>query len=206
MVTLPPRRAKLHYTFDNSSLEEIGKTNFALLSKLNSIATRAPVFGEGKAAKTSPKVFKPRGATERERRAAQIDRDNLFVTPHALTPQCARLAAPMLTLPASTPPPQLVPNASILLRKIQSTKPEVTKFTRGGISVRNEPWGLEGGAAPEASPKRSRPEWVDSTSSAVPRPARREAAGGGGGATGRTKTFKNPSQIALDACPEKHLL
>jgi hypothetical protein len=118
------------------------------------------------------------------------------------------------------PPPTLFPNASILLRKIQSTKPEVTKFTRGGISVRNQPWGLEGGAAPEASPKRSRPEWVDSTSSAVPRPARREAAGGGGGgggegasgrragggATGRTKTFKDPSNIALDACPEKHLL
>ena len=80
MVTLPPRRAKLHYTFDNSSLEEIGKTNFALLSKLNSIATRAPVFGEGTATKKSPpKLFKPRGATERERRAAQIDRDNLCV-------------------------------------------------------------------------------------------------------------------------------
>ena len=91
MVTLPPRRAKLHYTFDNSSLEEIGKTNFALLSKLNSIATRAPVFGEGKAAKTSPKVFKPRGATERERRAAQIDRDNLCVLPSA--PLCARVLA-----------------------------------------------------------------------------------------------------------------
>ena len=78
-VRLPPRRTKLHYTFDNNSLEEIGKTNFALLSRLNSIATRAPVFGEGTAAKTSPKVFKPRGATERERRAAQIDRDNLCV-------------------------------------------------------------------------------------------------------------------------------
>ena len=127
----------------------------------------------------------------------------------------------MLTPASFNTPPPLFPNASILLRKIQSTKPEVTKFTRGGISVRNQPWGLEGGAAPEASPKRSRPEWVDSTSSAVPRPARREAAGGGGGggggegasgrragggATGRTKTFKDPSNIALDACPEKHLL
>jgi hypothetical protein len=73
-----PTRPKLHYTFDNSSLEEIGKTNFALLSRLNSIATRAPVFGEAKATFSSPpKTFRPRGATERERRAAQIDRDNL---------------------------------------------------------------------------------------------------------------------------------
>jgi hypothetical protein len=80
-IRLPPRRAKLHYTFDNNSLEEIGKTNFALLSKLNSIATRAPRFGEGTAAtaRSPPKLFKPRGATERERRAAQIDRDNLCV-------------------------------------------------------------------------------------------------------------------------------
>ena len=79
-VRLPPRRTKLHYTFDNNSLEEIGKTNFALLSKLNSIATRAPRFGEGTTtARSPPKVFKPRGATERERRAAQIDRDNLCV-------------------------------------------------------------------------------------------------------------------------------
>ena len=100
-VRLPPRRTKLHYTFDNNSLEEIGKTNFALLSKLNSIATRAPRFGEGTTtARSPPKVFKPRGATERERRAAQIDRDNLCV------PRSAMRARGGGALAAHSTPPQ----------------------------------------------------------------------------------------------------
>ena len=98
-------RAKLHYTFDNNSLEEIGKTNFALLSKLNSIATRAPRFGEGTTtARSPPKVFKPRGATERERRAAQIDRDNLCV------PRSAQRARGGGALAAHSTPPQRPPS------------------------------------------------------------------------------------------------
>jgi hypothetical protein len=110
-VRLPPRRAKLHYTFDNNSLEEIGKTNFALLSKLNSIATRAPRFGEGTTtARSPPKVFKPRGATERERRAAQIDRDNLCVPCSAQGAGCRKARA--CALCSLTSPPSF--NASHL--------------------------------------------------------------------------------------------
>jgi hypothetical protein len=118
---------------------------------------------------------------------------------------------PPASLPAAPHPtrPRIAPQhffPSILLRKIQSTKPEVTKFTRGGISVRNQQWGLEGaqgGAEGGASPtKRERPKWVDSTSSEAPAPAGRRggaAAGGGGGGgsvAGRTRTFKDPANIA----------
>ena len=175
-VRLPERRAKLHYTFGNSALEEIGKTNFALLSKLNSIATRAPVFGQAgsTAPRSPPKQFKPRGATERERRAAQIDRDNL-----------------------------------ILLRKIQQTTPEVSKFInthgRGAGASVTQTWGLEGvgggggggGGGGAGSSPRGKPKWVDPTSSEVPVRARRDAGGGGGdGATARSRMFKNPDNIA----------
>ena len=179
-VKLPPRRQKLHYTFDNNSLEEIGKTNFSLLSKLNAIATRAPVFGQQgqMVSRSPPKHFKPRCATERERRAAQIDRDNL-----------------------------------ILLRKIQTTKPEVKKFInttgRGaGVSV-TQRWGLEGA---QASPRREKPKWVDPTSTEFPAPRGRMGGGGGGGgageggggggrAGGRTRMFRDPENVALVPLP-----
>ncbi len=114
--------------------------------------------------------------------------------------------------------PHFSPRLSILLRKIQTTKPEVTKFTRGGISVGTQRWGLEGAQAAGPSPgHRSKPTWVDPTSSVVPAAQRMlkastlAAAGGGslrgnGAAAGRTKTFKDPANIAMDACPEKHLV
>jgi hypothetical protein len=91
----------------------------------------------------------------------------------------------------------------------------VTKFTRGGISVRNQPMGLDGGGGGGGggagdgggSPgKRERPKWVDPTSSEVPSArgagaVRREAgsvAGGGARAlaSGRTRVFKDPANIA----------
>jgi len=175
-LELPARRQKLHYTFCNRDLEEIGKTNFSLLSKLNSIATRPPKFGAAGSVATSrssPVKFKSRAETEREKRALQIDRDNL-----------------------------------ILLKKIQTTKPEVKKFIntagRGaGVSVTQE-WGLG-----EAHASPSRPKWVDPTSSEVPTRAtmRRETGGsimrGGGGGVGRQ--FKDPRALENEACPEKHL-
>ena len=129
----------------------------------------------------------------------------------------ARRGRACSSLHASPTPftPHLTPG-SILLRKIQSTKPEVTKFTRGGISVRNQPMGLDGGGGGGAgdgggSPgKRERPKWVDPTSSEAPSArgagagaGRREAGSGGAGgggiarfASGRTRTFKDPANIA----------
>jgi len=177
-LQLPARRQKLHYTFCNRDLEEIGKTNFALLSKLNSIATRPPKFGAAgtvASSRTSPLKLRSRAEMEREKRSQQIDRDNL-----------------------------------ILLKKIQSTKPDVKKFIntagRGaGVSVTQE-WGLGG----ELSPHK-RPKWVDPTSSEVPTRAniRRETGGsimrGGGAVSTGGKMFKDSRFVELEACPEKHL-
>lgn len=74
---LPARRAPLHYSFDDRSLESIGRTNFALLSKLNSIATRPtpPELGGGGSARAPPRI---RTASEIARAKAQreIDRGN----------------------------------------------------------------------------------------------------------------------------------
>ena len=59
------------------ALEEIGKTNFALLNKLNAIATRPPEVGVHKS--PPPPARKSRVQLEQEKRARQIDRENAIL-------------------------------------------------------------------------------------------------------------------------------
>jgi hypothetical protein len=133
MVSLPPRRDKLHYTFDNSSLENIGRANFNLLMRLNSIATRPAVFassGRGSVGKSSSSSSRPihrsRAEIEREKQAREIDRDN-----------------------------------AILLKKLQTTKSAVIQNIN--TTGRGAGASLGGPSrSPGSSPGSSRrPEWVD---------------------------------------------
>lgn len=196
MTQLPPRREKLHYTFDNRSLEEIGRQNYNLLDRLNRIATRPPQFGGAPtAAAPAPRPkLKSKSEIERDKRQREIDKANL-----------------------------------ILLRKLQATKPEVVKHIhttgRGAgapVTTRSD-WSPSKGAAGGAGSARR--EWVDPTSTLPPRPAHLRLDGGGGagagaggspsggstsgrsggGALPRSRMFKDPALMALQACREDHL-
>jgi hypothetical protein len=166
MVSLPPRREKLHYTFDNPSLEKIGRENFNLLMRLNTIATRAPEFGGSagaKAAASRPAHVRSRAEIEREKRAREIDKSN-----------------------------------AILLKKLQATKPSVTKYIettgRGaGVSL-GQPASFRSPVSP------GRPEWVDPTDSRTgARADARRLSGGGSGNRAAHAGLRSSRELALSA-------
>lgn len=168
MVSLPPRREKLHYTFDNPSLEKIGRENFNLLMRLNTIATRAPEFGgsaSAKAAASRPAHVRSRAEIEREKRAREIDKSN-----------------------------------AILLKKLQATKPSVTKYIettgRGaGVSL-GQPASFRSPVSP------SRPEWIDPTDSRTSVRADHRRLSGGGSGSGNLRThagLRSSRELALSA-------
>ena len=191
MVSLPPRRDKLHYTFDNSSLENIGRANFNLLMRLNSIATRPAVYaGRGSAGKTSLSstsrpIHRIRAEIEREKQAREIDRDN-----------------------------------AILLKKLQTTKPAVTQYIhtsgRGAGASQGPPVGALGGGnssrSPGSSPPGSRrPEWCDPmdhrAAPAVDRYHRMSTGKGasGSGASASGVQPRDTREIAMEASREDYL-
>jgi hypothetical protein len=171
----PPTPA--HLRSPAQALEEIGKTNFALLNKLNAIATRPPVVGVNKS--PPPPARKSRVELEREKRARQIDRENAIllrklqavrpaVSGHIYTHGrgAAHSVCAWDTLPAAPP-------AKAAWVDPSSQAPPPPK---------------------RASPPRE------------PRPAEGGGGGGGGAAGGaRTRMFKDPALAEYEASREDHL-
>lgn len=179
MVSLPPRREKLHYTFDNSSLENIGRQNFNLLLRLNSIATRPDQFagkagagggggkGGGGGGSTRP-ALRSRAEIDREKQSREIDRTN-----------------------------------AILLKKLQATKSIINPKTsgRGAGASQGAPRGSPGSGG---SPGGSRPVWVDPLDSRTGAQGDNRRVSGEGG--GVSRSHRDASRnLALEASREDHL-